>query len=145
MLLNNRRMYINRYCNMKAQPEQINNNSRERKEDHKDVKDLIIDTFKSISENIDKIKESIAILNQKVEKLENRQNTLEQQIDNDYPERRTFFQSEISDDKNEQKMFKTNTEGMSQAGRENMYNRPIMPGSGFSNITPEYLRNLNKR
>ena len=149
MLLNNRRMYINRYCNSKAQTEHINSNRKESKDEQKDVKDLIIDSLKSISENISKIKESIATLNEKVEKLETKQNALEQQfeqhIDNDYPERRTFFPSELSNDKKGENVFEINSIDTPQAKKENMYNKAIMPGSGFSNITPDFLRNLNKK
>lgn len=144
MLLNNRRMYINRHCNSKEQTENVGSNCNESKEDQRDGKDLIIEAFKSISENIGKIRESIAILNEKVEKIEARQIALEQQIDNEYPERRTFFPTEFSDDKKEQKMFKSNTIDMSQEKKDSICNRPVMPGSGFSNITPEYLKSLKK-
>jgi len=137
-------MYINRYCSSKAQTEHAGSNCNESKEDQKDEKDLIIETFKSISENISKIKESIAILNEKVEKIETRQIALEQQIDNEYPERRTIFPSEYSDEKNGQKMFKSNTIDMSQERDDSICNKPVMPGSGFSNITPEYLKSLKK-
>lgn len=145
MLLNNRRAYINRYSNSKSETNQKSSNYKESKDEQKDMKDMIIEALKSISENISRIKQSIVVLDEKVEKIESRQIALENQIDSDYTERRRIPQPEFSSNKNEHEIFKTNTIDMNQEKKENIDNKPIMPGSGFSNITPEFLRNLNKK
>lgn len=144
MFLNNRRMYINRHPEANKQIEQEHSNDNNHKNDTEDMKHLILDTFKNVSNSIKEINQSISKLNERIESLENRQLTLENQIDSDDTETRRISQSDISDLKSELEILKRSSSDIQSEKYEDS-NKPVMPGSGFANITPEFLRNLNKK
>lgn len=155
MMFNNRRMYINRYpdpqksIHQSTPTESEGNSKMESNSNAGDVKKLILDTFKSINDSImDNIKEinrSISKLNERVESLENQQLTLEAQIDSEESGRNVISQSELSNIKTELELLRRDSSPIRPEEKKELSNSPVMPGSGFSTITAEYLRNLNKR
>jgi len=148
-------MYINRYPAPQRQTETNNSpevqSSSDAKNDinAKDSKKLILDTFKSINdsitENINEINQAISKLNERVENLENQILMLESQIESEESGRSRISQSELSNIKTELELLKRDSSKMQSEENREISNRPVMPGSGFSAITEEYLRNLNKR
>ncbi|GAE88049.1 hypothetical protein [Acetivibrio straminisolvens] len=152
MMFNNRRMYINRYP---VNPKSIDSNNSpdvqsdsdfKKTDDAEDNKKLILDTFKSINDTfMEKIKEihrSISNLSERVENLENQMLLLESQIESEESCRSQISHSELSNIKTELEILRRDSSNIQFEENGNM---PVMPGSGFSAITAEYLRNLNKR
>ncbi|MFZ5989000.1 MAG: hypothetical protein ACOYWZ_18000 [Bacillota bacterium] len=144
MLSPYRRMYINR--------QQTENSSTESAEntDLVELKKLVTDTLELITKNVSEIKQSINQLNEKINNIEERQLILENQVDSQDSVRNSTSQTDISSIKTELELLKKeaynnkhNPAPDPRSAPSN--NRPVMPGSGFASITPEFLKNLNKR
>ena len=155
MMFYNRRMYINRYP---EPPNQIGSDSLPKVQESHDLKKdgnsedgkkLILDTFKSVNDALmEKIKEidrSIEKLAERVENLENQVLMLESQIESEGCVRSQISQSELSNIKTELELLMRDSSKMQPEENKEASNMPVIPGCGFSSITAEYLRNLNKR
>jgi len=148
-------MYINRYPVPQNQiaandSEEVQKDSETKRDDNtEDNKKLILDAFKSINdtlmENIKELNRLISKLAERVENLENQIFALESQIESEKSGRNQIPQSEISNITTELELLKRNSSVIQPEENKEPSNKPIMPGCGFSAITPEYLRSLYKR
>jgi predicted nucleic acid-binding Zn-ribbon protein len=112
-----------------------------------DLKVQIKDNFKTISESIAEIVLSIKQIEKKIGNLEARQTVLENNIsEEDDTRNRDTVNSDLSTLKTELEILKRqSSNAKTNTTYEQSGNKPVMPGSGFANITADYLKNLNKK
>jgi len=146
----NRRQYINREPENKIEkniPEKNENSNNE------DLKSLFLGSLKLLLENYEEIKNSIKKLDVQITSLSQRISSLENHFDNNdylkkiqiqpvFDEIKPKFEDEIKSKLETVKSMSANDEANQTNSQNSM---PMMPGSGFSNITADYLRNLNKK
>lgn len=138
----NRRQYISK------EPEKRNENPKPESTENNNISDLKLFTTESIkllSENINEMKSSIKKLEDKVIDLALRIVSLENHIDLEEKYEKIHTRTEFNTIKNELDTQKNDVYYNQQPYQpQKNSNLPLMPGSGFSNVTTEYLRNLNK-
>lgn len=138
----NRRQYISKEPEKKNEnpiPESTENNN------FSDLKLFTTESIKLLSENINEMKSSIKKLEDRVTDLALRIVSLENHIDLEEKYERIHTQTEFNTTKNELDSPKNNVRYNYQPyPYEKNCSLPLMPGSGFSNVTAEYLRNLSK-
>ena len=121
---------------------------------------IIQDILKRIHKDIDEVKQYIKRVEEKIYKLESRQVKLENQLEEEDPVRR-LSQSDLSSLRSEIEVLKREAAVMesksnhTQMSLESEVNpitsntyqgdKPVMPGSGFSYITADFLKNMNKK
>jgi predicted nuclease with TOPRIM domain len=137
----NRRQYIYR------EPEKKNENPIPKTSENNNFSDLKVFTTESVkllSENINEMKDSIKKLEDKINDLALRLVSLENHIEPEDKHERLQSQIEINTIKNEPETPKNNVFSNQQPyPSEKSSNLPLMPGSGFSNVTLEYLKNIS--
>lgn len=137
----NRRQYIYREPEKKNEnpiPEAAENNN------FSDLKVFTTESIKLLSENINEMKGSIKKLEDKINDLALRILSLENHIEPEDKYERIQPQTEINTIKNELDTPKNNIPSNQQPyPPEKNSNLPLMPGSGFSNVTLEYLNKIS--
>lgn len=112
---------------------------------NKTIEGLITDMFEKLSENIDEINKSIEKLGESLGNIEARQFSLEEQLNRDYNKNDNTFNAYNYNEKICCQAKGAEIIEKDQEYDENFGKKPIMPGAGFSNITPEFLKNLGRR
>jgi hypothetical protein len=142
MLSRSRQPYIKTQSPEKIQPTVVENSKTE------DVNSMLVDTLKILSKNIESNKQTLALLAEKFEYLEVRQQKLEEQIGR-YNAMSNLTDSDLSNIRNELKLLKRDKEKEKEIVKPNIsvnnLEAPIMQGTGFASITPGYLRSLQNR
>ncbi|WP_010244033.1 hypothetical protein [Acetivibrio cellulolyticus] len=139
---NNRRQYVN-----KEPEKEIEKNIPESTENTNltDLKSFTTNSINLLSENINEIKKSLKKLEDSFIDLALRVVSMENHID-------TLDKLRNIQNPTEYKVIDTRPETPNKNlpnnsevyKHEDTTNLPMMPGSGFANITAEYLKNLNK-
>ncbi len=138
----NRRQYINREPENKIEKNipEANENSDAA------LKALALESLKLLSENIEEIKNSINKLDNRMVDLSHRISNLETHFDNNNDIKRIQTQPMFDEIKTKFETEKNKVENKHEEYQPDYENSaPMMPGSGFANITVDYLRNLNKK
>lgn len=127
---------------------------KEKNEDMDELKSLVVNTLKVISSSIEDVKISVEELRQRLDELELMQKRKEAQHNSFVPNpRREQPENALKSIPQEADIPDSceaeNGTKPANTGRETEKvfpdNISILPGTGFTNITPEYLRNMNKR
>ncbi|TYQ15534.1 UNVERIFIED_CONTAM: hypothetical protein Cloal_2001 [Acetivibrio alkalicellulosi] len=140
MFFYGRQMYPNNQKN------QVTQSSAAESVDISNLKKLILESLEHLSDNMDELKKTINKLSVKIDNIEAKQAILENQIDSEDFLSGRISQSDILNMKAELDLLKKDTPKNSNDNHTRQTNNmPVMPGSGFANVTAEYLRNINKK
>ncbi|MCX7708230.1 MAG: hypothetical protein N2484_00080 [Clostridia bacterium] len=136
MMRNSRRPYISA-----PQPEQpsitVSNLSQVNEES---LKALIVDSLKALSRNIDELKQSMKEIEDKLDYLDSRQRKIEGDLERSATKSRAA-ELDLHTLRTELEAYRKGSSypTYSPESPENM-DRPMMPGTGFACVTPNYLR-----
>jgi hypothetical protein len=111
------------------------------------LKSIMVDTFKTISDNIDELKQSMVKLNEKIEELDNRANKQgwgKKTRGEDMEKAEEQETGETSEDVEELDGKDEETGKNAIESNNDKRDKPVMSGTGFKNITFDYLKNLQK-
>lgn len=138
MLNMNRQQYISKHSSEKINiPSPSNTNADE-------VRTMIVDTLKLLSKNVDGINQSIKAIEEKLEYLDIRQRSVEDQVSR-YKTKANVTDSDLSSIRSELDGIRREKRVHPAAIDQELNSTPMMPGTGFASITPEYLKSLQNR
>lgn len=108
------------------------------------LKALIVDSLKALSRNIDELKHSIKEIEEKLDYLDSRQRKTENDVEK-FNAKSRAAEIDLNSFRSELDVLKRDDSHhtYSYNSQENM-DRPIMPGTGFSCVTPNYLKNRQR-
>ena len=140
MFVNNRRQYTNRFQTSEITASTLQNM------DIDSIKTMIVDSLKMLSKSIDEIALSLKEVEEKLDAHDVRLKRTENQVDK-YGSKFTAIDSEFMGIRNEFETLKGYSQNISQdlISNNTYSDKPVMLGTGFSNITPEYLRSLQRK
>lgn len=143
----NRRQYINRESEKKIEKNvSEGNENTDINTTITDLKSLTLGSLKLLFENIDEIKNSIKKIDDRIMDLSLRISGLENHFDNNENYKKIQIQPVFDEIKTKFAPVKDDATNDDEAYQSDIQNStPMMPGSGFSNITADYLRNLSKK
>lgn len=137
MIKNQRRPYI-----QSSQPEKTSAAASDTSTaDEEKLKSLIVDSLKALTKNIDDLKQSVKALEERFDHIDITRINFENELERLSANSRTV-ESDLLNVRNELEIQKREA-----VNRNYLYNsrinmdRPMMPGTGFACVTPNYLKN----
>jgi len=138
MMINNRRPYFYRETPEKSQdtlPQTIPQNI-----DVENLKKLIVDSLRQLNKSVSELDKSVKVLEEKLDYVDSRIFKVEDKVN-----RYNSSNNDLSSIRFDLESLKKEKDKVRTYTDEEYDNRPVMPGTGFECITPEYLKNLSKR
>lgn len=143
MLINNRRPYMGRPMPERTQDGM--SQSIPQNVDADSLKRLLVESLKQLNKSVEDLDKRIRVLEDKIDYLDTRLIKTEDKM-NKYDSRYSATSSDLTCIRSELDSLRKNQEFANTYYYDDAADStPIMPGTGFACITPEYLRSLAKR
>lgn len=111
--------------------------------DQNAVRSMVVDSLKMLSRDLEEIKQSLSELEEKLEYLDSRQRKTENDIDKFNTKFRAYEADLVSLKSELEALPRKNTSPSHQSSVD--MDKPMMTGTGFASVTPNYLRSLQQK